>query len=236
MERLQLTPDVIATMRAQVAAHLDQRLKVEREAHARVKKELAALDGKEERLLDLAADGTLTTGKVQDRLRNLQVQRATLTQRLSTTAEVIQQESDTLLRYLDLLERTGAFYAAASDTVKRRLLRAYFAQIWIDDDGHLLTPDTQQQALVAQITAAAHRSAAHENGTEQVLGAADSLPNTVLYQRVGSSKVNVVPGKGLQKRHVALRRIVRFGAYVCAILTRPSQRNLVVYGHVWMHS
>lgn len=198
VERLQLTPGAVATMRAQVSAHLDQRLKVEREAHARVRKELAALDGKEERLLDLAADGTLTTGKVQDRLRNLQVQRATLTQRLSTTAEVIQQESDTLLRYLDLLERPGAFYAAASDTVKRRLLRAYFAQIWIDDDGHLLTPDTQQQALVAQITATAHRSATHENGTEQLPGAADSSPNALFLQRVGSSKVNVVPGKGLE--------------------------------------
>ena len=134
---------------------------------------------------------------MQDRLRTLRVQRATLTQRLSTTAEVIQQESDTLLRYLDPLERPGAFYAAASDTVKRRLLRAYFAQIWIDDDGHLLTPDTQQQALVAQITAAAHRSAAHENGTEQVLGAADSSPNAPLFQREGSSKVDLVPGKGL---------------------------------------
>ncbi|MGN6483092.1 MAG: hypothetical protein ACTHMX_01695 [Thermomicrobiales bacterium] len=197
VERLQLSPDAIATMREQVTAHLDQRLKVEREAHARVKKELVALDGKEERLLDLAADGTLTTGKVQDRLRTLQVQRATLTQRLATTAEVIQQDSDTLLRYLDLLERPGAFYVAASDTIKRRLLRAYFAQIWIDDDGHLLTPDTQQQALVAQITAAAHSSAAHENGTELGLGADDSSPNALLFQRVGSSKVNVVPGKGL---------------------------------------
>lgn len=198
VDRLQLTPDAIAAMREQVTSHLDQRLNAEREAHARVKKELAALDGKEERLLDLAADGSLTTSKVQDRLRQLQVQRAALTHRLSTTADVIEQESDMLLRYLDLLEKPGAFYATAGDTVKRRLLRAYFAQIWIDDDGHQLTPDTRQQALVAQITEAVHRSATHENGTEQLLGAVDSSPMPLFFQGAGSSNTNLVPGKGLE--------------------------------------
>lgn len=198
VERLQLTSDAIATMREQVTSHLGQRLNAEREAHARMKKELAALDVKEERLLDLAADGTLTTSKVQDRLRNLQVQRAALTQRLSITADVVQQESDTLLQYLDLLEKPGAFYATAGDTVKRRLLAAYFTQIWIDDDGHQLTPDTQQQALVAHITDAARRSATHENGTEHVLGAVDSSTMTLFFQGAGSSNTHLVPGKGLE--------------------------------------
>ena len=198
VDRLQLTSDAIAAMREQVTVHLDQRLNAEREAHARVKKELAALDGKEERLLDLAADGSLTTSKVQDRLRKLQVQRAALTHRLATTADVIQQESDTLLRYLDLLETPGAFYAMAGDTVKRRLLRAYFAQIWIDDDGHQLTPDTQQQAVVAHITGAVRRRATHENGTEHVLGAIDSSTMPLCFQGAGSSNTHLVPGKGLE--------------------------------------
>jgi site-specific DNA recombinase len=192
VNRLQLTSDAIATMREQVTSHLDQRLIAERGGHARVKKELTSLDAKEERLLDLAADGTLTTGKVQDRLRQLYVQRAAMRHRLATTTDVIQQESDTLLRYLDLLEKPGAFYATAGDTVKRRLLRAYFAQIWIDDDGHQLTPDSQQQALVAHITAAVHRSGIHENGTEQLLGAIDSSPMPLFFQGVGSSNTDLV--------------------------------------------
>jgi site-specific DNA recombinase len=198
VQRLQLTPEEIASMREQVTAQLDQRLHAEREAHARVKKELVALDTKEERLLDLAADGSLTTGKVQERLRKLQVQRATLTQRLSTTDEIVQQESNTLLRYLDLLEQPGAFYAVAGDTVKRRLLAAYFAQIWIDDDGHQLTPDTQQQALVAQIRGAARKSAPNENGTEQLLGAVDSSNTDLFLQAACSSNTDLVPGKGLE--------------------------------------
>lgn len=93
-----------------------------------------------------------------------------------------------MLRHLDLLEKPGAFYATAGDSVKRRLLRAYFADIWIDVDGHQPMPGTQQQTVVTQIIAASHRSATHENDTEQLLGAADSSPLTLFFQRVGSSR------------------------------------------------
>src|SRR5699024_9582187 len=110
-------------------------------------------------LLDLVADGSLSTDKVRDRLAKLQVQRNALTQRLAATADVIQQESDMMLHYLDLLEQPGAFYAAADDPVKRKLLAAYFAQIWIDDDGYEVTPRSQPQAVVAQIRHAARRGA-----------------------------------------------------------------------------
>ncbi len=198
VQALQLTPDEIKTMCEQVASRLEHRLSVEREAHARVKKELAALDVQEERLLDLVADGALTTDKVRDRLSKLQIQRASLTQRLSTTEEVIQQESDMILHYLDLLGYPGVFYAAAADTVKRKLLAAYFAQIWIDDDGHQVTPDTQPQTLVAQIRGTSRMTAANENGTESMLGAAEN-PNLGLYfSGVCSSKNNLVPQAGIE--------------------------------------
>lgn len=87
---LQLSPDEIATMREHVASQLEHRLSVERAVHASVKKELAALDVKEERLLDLVAEGSLGTDKVRERIGKLQVQRAALIQRLSSTEEVIQ--------------------------------------------------------------------------------------------------------------------------------------------------
>lgn len=198
VQRLQLTPNEIATMREQVTAHLDQRLNAEREAQARVKKELAALDKKEERLLDLATDGTLATGKVQERLRTLQVQRATLTQRLASTEEMVQQEADTLLRYLDLLEQPGAFYAAASDPVKRRLLAAYFAQIWIDDDGHQVTPQTQQQPLVARIAESARWQSHNKNTAKRPLGGVDLQGTGQYFLAACSSKTDLVRPKGLE--------------------------------------
>ncbi|MGC4192917.1 MAG: recombinase family protein [Thermomicrobiales bacterium] len=202
VQRLQLTPEAITTMREEVATRLDQRLNAEREAHTRVQKELVALDVKEERLLDLAADGTLTTSKVQDRLRTIQVQRTTLNHRLATTADIVQQEADTLLRYLDLLERPGAFYAAATDNVKRKLLKAFFSHIWIDDDGYQVTSETQCQPLVQEIEASARMNTTHENTTEQLLGGVDSLRSPLLLFGAGSNKSDLVPGKGLQGRHV----------------------------------
>ena len=74
---------------------------------------------------------------------------------------------------MDLLEQPGVFYAAAPDTLKRKLLAAYFALIWIDDDGHKVTPETHQQTAVAQITATARETAANETGTETMPGAAE---------------------------------------------------------------
>ncbi len=198
VEALQLTPDEITTMREQVTSRLDHRLNSEREAHLRVKKELADLDVKEERLLDLAADGALTTDKVRERLGKLQVQRVALTQRLSTTADVVQQESDMILHYLDLLEKPGAFYAAAQDSVKRKLLAAYFEQIWIDDDGHQIAPNTQKQAFVAHITEAAKKTPKNEHAPKRRLGGLDSSDMSLFFQGACSNKNDLVPGRGLE--------------------------------------
>jgi len=174
VQALQLTPAEITAMREQVTSRLEQRLSAEREAHARVKKELAALDVKEERLLDLVADGSLTTDRVRERLGKLQIQRNTLTQRLAATADYVQQESDMVLNYLDLLEQPGACYAAAHDNVKRKLLAAYFSQIWIDDDGHEISPETQTQALVAHITGTSLKNKQNEQSSKLTLGGLDS--------------------------------------------------------------
>ncbi len=198
VQALQLTPEEITTMREQVTSYLEQQLSAEREAHARVEKELTSLDVKEERLLDLAADGSLTTDKVRERLSKLQVQRAILKQRPAATEDYIRQESNTLLNYLDLLEQPGAFYAAAEDKVKRKLLAAYFSHIWIDDHGHEITPKTQRQALVAQIKESARRGTTKETGTERQLGASDSPDTGPDSQGVCSSNNTLVRPAGLE--------------------------------------
>lgn len=175
VQALQLTPETIKTMREQVSLHLDRRLEAEREAHARIKRELACLDVKEERLLDVVADGSLTTEKVRGRLAKLQVQRTALMRRLDTTDDLIRQETDTLLRYLDLLERPGAFYAATDATTRRRLLRAYFSRIVIDDDGYQVIPTSRYQPMVARIEEVGRRGEDNERATGRLPGGSDPL-------------------------------------------------------------
>ena len=150
---------------------LDRRLDGELEGHARIKKELADLNLKEERLLDVAADGTMTSAKVCARLSKLHVQRASLTRRLEETDSYLRQETDTLLGYLDVLKRPGVFYAAAQDVVKRKLITAFFSHIWLDDDGHRIMPNLEQQEIVAELETSARKTTRRAKSTKRSLGA-----------------------------------------------------------------
>ncbi len=141
---------------------------------------------------------------MRERLAKLQVQRNALTKRLAATEDIIQQESDMVLSYLDLLEKPGAFYAAADDNVKRKLLAAYFSQIWIDDNGHEVTPLTQPQALVAQIQKATRRGPANVKGTECELGASNSLATNPSFQGAGLSNNTLVPQAGIETATIRL--------------------------------
>lgn len=109
VQSLRLTPEEVGVVREQVVESLDRQLGSQREATARVKKELATIDVKEERLLDLVADGSMTTDRVRERLAKLYVQRHALTQKLATTEDDLRRESDVIQNYLDLLEKPAHF-------------------------------------------------------------------------------------------------------------------------------
>ena len=158
---LRLSAEEAATMRKQITGHLEQRLGLERETHARLSKELAKLDVKEERLLDLAADASLSTNKLRKRLNELRVSRAVLQRELDHTEDHVRKETDTMLVYVTLLERPGEFYAAATDEVKRKLLGAFYQAIWIDDDGHQTITTAEPREIVGQI-----RDMARQTGAE----------------------------------------------------------------------
>ena len=69
---LRIPVEEVAALRQRVADSLEHQQAAEQETRRRLKKELARLDVKEERLLDLAADGGLVGKKLRKRLRDLQ--------------------------------------------------------------------------------------------------------------------------------------------------------------------
>ena len=140
----------------------------------------------------------MTREKVRERLGKIQVQRVTLRSRLTATEELIRQESNTLLGCLDLLEKPGAFYAAADYDVNRRLIVAYFSAIYMDDDGHKVMIDTQPQDLVARIRGSAGRIDAKRRSTGQLLGASDSSVEPSVSHGIYLSKSNVVHPAGFE--------------------------------------
>ena len=157
---LHIPVEEVAALQQRVADSLEHHQATERETRRRLKKELGRLDVKEERLLDLAADGGLVGKKLRKRLRDLQMRRAVVRQQLECTDEQLRREADTVLAYLDLLADPGRFYELASPVVKRKLLTAFYAQIWLDDDQHTLHPVAEPREIVTRL----HQAARHAGG------------------------------------------------------------------------
>ena len=155
---LRIPIEEVAALRKRVADSLEHQQATEQETKRRLKKELGRLDVKEERLLDLAADGGLVGKKLRKRLRDLQTRRAVVRQQLECTDEQLRREADTVLTYLDLLADPGRFYELASPVVKRKLLTAFYAQIWLDDDQHTLQPTAEPREIVTRLHQAARQT------------------------------------------------------------------------------
>lgn len=153
--------------------------------------ELVRLGAREDRLFDLASDGSMTTKKIRERLSSIRVERARLTEQLSATEEVVGRESEILLNYLLLLEQPGSLYVVADDNVKRRFLAAYFTCIWIEDEDHQLRAEVRPQEPVARIRKATGGRHSQIKGTE-LLGAFDFPESTLFCQSECSSKNGLV--------------------------------------------
>ncbi len=181
--------------------------------------QLKSLDVKEENLLDLAADGTMATAKVQRRLREIAEQRGRITAQLDEVLDDLGQGAQYIDLCLQLLADPYKLYAAASDET-RRLNQAIFKHLYIHDEeitahdintplAELLAADTGAQLanathdLVAGKKAAyaayrAHR--AQDEGTALSGGAKlliDDLLEAV-HGRADSSKASMVREGGLE--------------------------------------
>ena len=160
ISRLRLTPDEITLLREQTTQQLHKRLDLEHELEARLTKQAAKLDAHRSHLIDLGQDGVIDKEELRARLNETKVKRLAVQRKLDNTQTHIWDETQRLLLYLDLLERPSEFYAAASDEVKRKILRAFYQNLWIDDDGHQTTVASQPREPIIEL----HHRARHEGG------------------------------------------------------------------------
>lgn len=116
-----------------------------KELHAGYRKKLRMLDVREEKLLDLAEDGSLPREKIRTRLRHLHIERADLQQKLNETSEKLALGAETLNRYIALLEDPYGLYSTANDATRRELNQACFSRLWVDQDG--VTDDAKTQPV-----------------------------------------------------------------------------------------
>lgn len=162
-----LDAETIAQARTRVDEALEHLLADQKAQRARTLNELKKVELQEERLIDLAADGSLSTDKLRGRLRDVQVKKARLRDTLTAGEDWIRQNTKSVHAYLDLLERPEALYVSVNDQIKRQLLAAFFSAIRVFDDGHRVTVATELQPLLKAVRSAA-ASDYNETGTGDV--------------------------------------------------------------------
>ncbi|GAB3608376.1 hypothetical protein GCM10027414_05010 [Humibacter ginsengiterrae] len=203
-----LDNETIDDMRATVKKTIDNLLAEDRDAKAQLQKELKKLESQEDRLIELAATGTLSISKIRQRIERTTLQKESIKEKLDVTADRLQYGSDTAIAYLDLLRNPGNLYRHASDTIRRDLLTAYFDRLTvrIDDHGlHVAGERARINAAVRSIQGADGLSKAEHipNKTRTPRSRAGSSessshgPSSFVH---GSSNVHVAGVPGLEPR------------------------------------
>ncbi len=133
---VRFTPEFIATMRAELAATVDEQQTTTKILQAQLTKQLRALDTKENNLIDLAADDSLPQGKIKAKLREITKQRDRLTARLHDVDEDLSTAAEIIEACLQLLHDPQALYRRCNDQQRRRLNQTLFEALYIDEDSN----------------------------------------------------------------------------------------------------
>jgi site-specific DNA recombinase len=125
-------PDFLASLRTQVEGAMAENTELDQEMRSNLAKQLKKLDVREERLLDLASDGELSTPKLRARLATIALERGALEERLTRTDADFERGAKTLLTYLDMLADPRALYDGSTEEIRRRLLEAFYERLEAD--------------------------------------------------------------------------------------------------------
>ena len=158
-----LPDDFIQLMQAHVEAAVADEQAGLRAYTEQIQKRLHDLDQKEERLLDLAADGELPQTKIRFRLSALHLDRQRLTADLARSGEELAAGASALTKAMAMLKDVPQVYAQATDAVRGLLNDAFFKRLWIDQEG--VTDSLMQEPFRELVTAADLHSAENDATT-----------------------------------------------------------------------
>ena len=110
-----------------------------RDIHAKLNNRLKKLEEQEERLVDLAADGTLPQQTIRAKLHQIQLDKNKIQASLATTTAQLKVGADVLLKALELVKDPAALYERVHNPVRRLMTQSFFEQIYVDDRGGVST-------------------------------------------------------------------------------------------------
>ncbi|MBF4561192.1 recombinase family protein [Microbacterium sp. VKM Ac-2870] len=131
-----LTDEEASTLHSALDDTLRNSQAAQIQARTALSRELKKLEAQEERLIDLAADGSLAPDKVRERLSRVTLRKKTTIDKLAQTESRIEQGGDIVRAYLDLLAGPARFYRDTHDNVRRQILGALFSELVVyrEDD------------------------------------------------------------------------------------------------------
>lgn len=130
---LRLAPELVAHVRAELAATLADSQAASREVVRQAQARLAKLDVQEENLLDLVADGDVSSGRAKARLQRISAERAQLAGQIGQTDEQLELGAQVIRRTVELLEAPGVLYRSSSPQGRRLICQAIFDKLYLDD-------------------------------------------------------------------------------------------------------
>jgi site-specific DNA recombinase len=108
-------------------------LQLTREVHESLAKQLGKLDVREERLIDLAADGVLSRTKIQQRSNAIQLERRRIQSSMADTTAELALGAERLRSCLKLVTEPADMYEHAPDPGRRQLNRTFYQRFYLDD-------------------------------------------------------------------------------------------------------
>lgn len=152
-----VNPEDLQAIRDQVHSALAALHASDQEEKESLRKQLRKLEAQEERLIDLAADGTLNVEKLRQRLQDVTLRKGAIAEKLARTAERIQHGVEKAFAYVDLLEEPDQLYQSVPDSVRRDLLGASFQRLLVRvSDGNLeAIPERTEVNATSQLALAA---------------------------------------------------------------------------------
>lgn len=114
-------------------ATMAEKQRLTQELHDSLTKQLAKLEVREERLIDLAADGLLTRSKIQERSNAIQLEKARIHTSLSDTSAQLELGVERLRTCLDLAQNVPALYERLTDQGRRQANHTFYRCFYLDE-------------------------------------------------------------------------------------------------------
>jgi site-specific DNA recombinase len=137
--RLDVSEDFTSELKTRLAEAMAEHQQLTQELRTALTKQLAKLEVREERLIDLAADGQLSRTKIQERSNAIRLERARIQDQLADAGNQLELGAQRLTECLDHARNADQLYRDAPDDTRRIINQSFYERFYLNDDGHHAT-------------------------------------------------------------------------------------------------